>query len=148
MTWRSADDPCGELYNVLLMSVLVCIAAVRWKGLVEVDDGGRGGREGDDEAKATCSRELTDAGGEGCLRVFPWVMFWLVVGVGVRRRGSGGASLALALDVESTDDEPYPRVWPRPYGSLAPGLGLRFGFVFVPAFKLPGFRLLLVLLRF
>ena len=71
VTWRSADEPCGELYNVLVTSVLLCIAAVRWKGFVEVEDGGRGVRDGDDEAKATCSRELTEAGGEGRLRVFP-----------------------------------------------------------------------------
>ena len=79
-------------------------------------------------------------------------MLWLVLCVCVRRWGSGGASLALALDVEPTDEEPYPRVcprpWPRPYGTLAPGLGLRFGFVFVLAFKVLGFGLLLVLLRF
>ena len=56
-----------------VFNVLVCRCA-RWYGFEEVVDGGRGVRAGEEEARATCSRELTDPGEEGwCCRDLGWL---------------------------------------------------------------------------
>jgi hypothetical protein len=51
--------------NVAVAVVCDAMGMARWYGFDD-EDAGRGVRPGDEEARATCSRELTDTGGEGC----------------------------------------------------------------------------------